>query len=140
MNEDIITKEKKAPKKPTRKPKAENLAALEPVYTVQPESASKEAVVENPELEDAAPIAQLQEVEDAVPMDQAQEVEKFRTLCKLVKHDYLKKHFQEYQELVLDPLFICHKCGRVAREKHYLCRPVLIKKEAESSEVEAMQI
>lgn len=53
---------------------------------------------------------------------------KIRSLCKLVKRDYLKKHFTEYQALISDPLYVCSKCGRAANEKQHLCRPVLIEK------------
>lgn len=85
---------------------------------------------------------------DAFAVEQAEEkvadpekkdkVKKIRTLCKLVKRDYLKKHFKEYQELVTNPLFICRKCGRVAKEKQYLCRPVLILMEAPEKEAEIL--
>ena len=45
------------------------------------------------------------------------------TLCKLVKKDYLKKHIKEYQDLILEPQYICTKCGRAAHDKKCLCRP-----------------
>jgi hypothetical protein len=47
-------------------------------------------------------------------------------LCKLIKKNYLKKHFKEYEELVLSPRFICGKCGRVAKDAKSLCKPILI--------------
>lgn len=45
-------------------------------------------------------------------------------LCKLVKKDYLKKHLTEYKELVENPIYICRKCGRVANNISFLCKPV----------------
>lgn len=50
------------------------------------------------------------------------------TLCKLVKKDHLEKHFAEYEELVVNPEYICRKCGRAANDKKSLCKPVPIGK------------
>lgn len=50
-----------------------------------------------------------------------------KKLCKLVKDDYLKKHFKEYRQLVADPEFLCGKCGRAAKEKASLCKPAPMK-------------
>ena len=46
-----------------------------------------------------------------------------KTLCKLVKSDYVKDHFKEYQKLVADGEYVCRKCGRVAKNKRSLCSP-----------------
>jgi len=53
---------------------------------------------------------------------------KKQKLCKLVKNDALKKHPEEYQELVSDAAYVCLKCGRAAKDKASLCRPSLMKK------------
>jgi hypothetical protein len=45
-------------------------------------------------------------------------------LCKLVKKDFLKDHFKEYKALVKEPEYICKKCGRLAKDKRSLCKPV----------------
>jgi len=49
------------------------------------------------------------------------------TLCKIVKKDFLKKHLKEYQAIVTDPEYICERCGRLAKNKRSLCRPVRLK-------------
>jgi len=47
-----------------------------------------------------------------------------QTLCELIEEKkYLKKHFEEYQELVRDARFVCRKCGRVAHREKNLCKP-----------------
>lgn len=53
---------------------------------------------------------------------------KKHTLCKLVKNDFLKKHFSEYMDLVANPEWICRKCGRVANDPKSLCKPILLSK------------
>ena len=50
-----------------------------------------------------------------------------RKLCKLVKKDFLKKHVKEYEELVLNPRYICGKCGRAAKDAKSLCRPIPVR-------------
>ncbi len=49
-------------------------------------------------------------------------------LCRIVKKDYLKKHFNEYEALVLNPAYICGKCGRASNDKKNLCKPIGISK------------
>jgi rubrerythrin len=115
MNEDTNVKEVKTPRKTTTKPKAETLIIAEILST------------------DDLHVEETQENEIEIEKEKKEKVKKIRTLCKLVKRDYLKKNFKEFQELVTDPLFICRKCGRVAKEKQYLCRPVLILMEAEDN-------
>jgi hypothetical protein len=47
-----------------------------------------------------------------------------QTLCELIEEKkYLKKHFEEYRELVRDARFVCRKCGRVAHREKNLCKP-----------------
>ena len=53
---------------------------------------------------------------------------KKHTLCKLVKNDFLKKHFSEYKDLAANPEWICRKCGRVANDPKFLCKPILLSK------------
>ena len=53
---------------------------------------------------------------------------KKRTLCKLVKNDFLKKHFASYKDLVTNPEWICRKCGRVSNDPKFLCKPILLSK------------
>jgi len=45
-------------------------------------------------------------------------------LCKLVKNDYIKTSLKEYLEMIKNPKFVCSKCGRVAVEQKFLCKPV----------------
>lgn len=46
-----------------------------------------------------------------------------RSLCKLIKKDFQKEHFEQYKDMVREPEFVCKKCGRVAREANNLCKP-----------------
>ena len=46
-----------------------------------------------------------------------------KTLCKLVKDDYLKENLKEYIKMVKEPKYICKKCGRVAEKEGMLCKP-----------------
>jgi hypothetical protein len=45
-------------------------------------------------------------------------------LCKLTKKEFINTNLKEYSELVKNPKFVCTKCGRVAGEKKYLCKPM----------------
>ena len=45
-------------------------------------------------------------------------------ICKLVKKDFMKTNLKEYSGLVKNPQFVCMKCGHVAKDKKYLCKPV----------------
>ncbi len=47
-----------------------------------------------------------------------------KKFCKLTKKKYLKTNLKEYMELVKNPKFVCLKCGRVANDKKFLCKPV----------------
>lgn len=46
-----------------------------------------------------------------------------KKLCKLVGDDILRKHWDEYVELVKKPRYICARCGRAAHRKSHLCKP-----------------
>ncbi len=46
--------------------------------------------------------------------------------------DWKAEHLKDldtYRELVLDPRYVCRKCGRVAHKKKWLCKPVSLLKE-----------
>jgi hypothetical protein len=45
-------------------------------------------------------------------------------VCKLVKKDFQKSNLKEFSDLVKNPKFVCQKCGRVANDKKYLCKPI----------------
>ncbi|MFA0888204.1 MAG: hypothetical protein ACC613_03790 [Synergistales bacterium] len=47
-----------------------------------------------------------------------------KPFCKRVTPGFLKKNLEEYKEWVREPLYVCMKCGRVARRARDLCRPV----------------
>lgn len=57
-----------------------------------------------------------------------------RTLCKLVKKDFVKEQFSDYQALVADPEYICKKCGRAAKDAASLCKPLPITKQYEETQ------
>ena len=46
-----------------------------------------------------------------------------KSICKWDKDD-IKDELDKLKEIVLPPRFICRKCGRVAKESVYLCKPV----------------
>ncbi len=48
---------------------------------------------------------------------------KEKGLCKLVKEDALEKALKDFKKLVENPTHICTKCGRVANDKTFLCKP-----------------
>jgi hypothetical protein len=48
--------------------------------------------------------------------------DKEKHMCKF--KDLVKEDFEAYKRLVKEPHFACLKCGRVAREKRHLCKPV----------------
>jgi hypothetical protein len=45
-----------------------------------------------------------------------------KKLCKLAKKDYLKENLEAYKTLVVNPRFICKKCGRVSNADNRLCK------------------
>ena len=47
--------------------------------------------------------------------------DKEKHMCKYKKH--IEEDFEAYKQLVKKPHFACLKCGRVAIEKKYLCKP-----------------
>ncbi|KJJ85738.1 hypothetical protein OMAG_000405 [Candidatus Omnitrophus magneticus] len=51
-----------------------------------------------------------------------------KKLCKLANKEYLKNNMKEYLELVVNAAYVCGKCGRVAKEEKYLCKPKNIHK------------
>jgi hypothetical protein len=48
-----------------------------------------------------------------------------KTLCKY-KKEKLEEHFELIKTIVRDPKFICKKCGRVAAQKEWLCKPIAL--------------
>jgi len=48
-------------------------------------------------------------------------------ICKLAKKEYLKNSLKKYSRLVKDAGFVCTKCGHVAADKNYLCKPIELK-------------
>ena len=148
MNEDPNVKETNAPVKTAAKPEAAKPEAAKPetvkpkaakTTTAQPKAAKPK--IKESSSKEASTVKKTQEKakEKAKEKEKKEKVKKIRTLCKLVKKDLLKKNFKEYQELVTDPHFICRKCGRVAKEKQYLCKPVLILMEVKLKDSEMLQ-
>jgi hypothetical protein len=43
-------------------------------------------------------------------------------LCKWDKDD-IKDDLEKLKKLVVPPRYICRKCGRVAKDREYLCKP-----------------
>jgi hypothetical protein len=44
-------------------------------------------------------------------------------ICKWDK-DEIRDELDKLKEIVTAPRYICRKCGRVAKESSYLCKPV----------------
>ena len=49
-----------------------------------------------------------------------------KPFCKRVTPGFLKKNLEEYKEWIREPLYVCAKCGRVARRARDLCKPVAL--------------
>lgn len=47
---------------------------------------------------------------------------KLKTMCEY-KKEKLQKNLSDVKEIVKMPTHICLKCGRVANDKKYLCKP-----------------
>lgn len=48
---------------------------------------------------------------------------KEKNLCKWKKDDYADR-LDRLRDIVRNPAYVCRKCGRAAREKRLLCKPV----------------
>lgn len=57
-----------------------------------------------------------------------------KPFCKRITPGFLKKNLEEYKEWVREPLYVCGKCGRVARRSRDLCKPLSLERAAEPSE------
>jgi len=44
-------------------------------------------------------------------------------LCHLQYSGFMNQHFEEFKTLVMNPQFICRKCGRLANRAESLCQP-----------------
>jgi hypothetical protein len=49
-----------------------------------------------------------------------------KPFCKRLTPGFLKKNLEEYKEWIREPLYVCTKCGRVARRARDLCKPVAL--------------
>jgi hypothetical protein len=49
-----------------------------------------------------------------------------KPFCKRITAAFLKENLEEYKDWVRNPLYVCKKCGRVARRSRDLCKPVLL--------------
>lgn len=47
---------------------------------------------------------------------------KSETVCKWDRKEFLD-NFEELKRIARDARYICRKCGRVARDKDWLCKP-----------------
>lgn len=56
-----------------------------------------------------------------------------KPFCKRITPGFLKKNLEEYKEWVREPLYVCRKCGRVARRSRDLCKPVPLQGAGEPS-------
>jgi hypothetical protein len=51
---------------------------------------------------------------------------KNKPMCKW-KQDDISENFEEYAAIVINPKFVCKKCGRVADKKKLLHKPAPLK-------------
>jgi hypothetical protein len=51
---------------------------------------------------------------------------KDKTLCELKEDGFIEKEFKAYKKLVRNGKYVCRSCGRVARKKGNLCKPVAL--------------
>ena len=51
---------------------------------------------------------------------------KDKTLCELKEDGFIEKEFKAYKKLVRNGKYVCRSCGRVARKKENLCKPVAL--------------
>ena len=51
---------------------------------------------------------------------------KAKELCKW-KQDDIKKNFDDFNDIVRKPKFVCTKCGRVAAKKKWLHKTAVLK-------------
>lgn len=49
--------------------------------------------------------------------------DKKRTICDWKD---IEKKLKQLRKIVRDPQFACRKCGRVANDKDYLCKPLAL--------------
>ncbi len=49
-----------------------------------------------------------------------------KKLCKW-KEDDLTEKLDEFMDVIREPKFLCKKCGRVANNKEWLHKPIVIK-------------
>lgn len=48
---------------------------------------------------------------------------KDKKICKWSKSD-IEKRFDKLRDIVSEPTHVCANCGRVARKKKLLCKPI----------------
>ena len=44
-------------------------------------------------------------------------------LCHLQYNGYMNQNFEDFKKLVINPQFICRKCGRAANQASSICQP-----------------
>lgn len=113
----VSTNSEKAFESAAKKPVAKRTAAQKPIREI-PKTFANE-IIEPTAVVVSEPEMAVCETKER----KSKKTPKRRTLCKLVKKDYLEKHFSEYMELVADSVWICKKCGRTANDSRLLCKP-----------------
>ena len=88
--------------------------------------------VKKPVTEAVTPKKDVQEAADKKEKKKNAKVKikkatKIKNLCKWKKKQIADK-FDEFSALVIPAGYICRKCGRVAAEAGYLCKPKKIEK------------
>lgn len=83
-----------------------------------------DALLETTVATTTEPTKQVESVEEPAANETIKTKVKKKKLCKLAKKNYLTKHMEEYKLLTLEPAYICGKCGRTAKDKKNLHKPV----------------